>query len=479
MRQDWEQAEKTNQYHEELAETAERIAAGDLTCEVHPQSEADILGHSFARMVSNLRSLLSTLSDSTEAVAATSKELTALASEVGEATQNVTRHIQEVAEAANQSAGISQEMALGSEAQARSATEVNVIMEHLKQAIGSVKAGGQRQQDAVQSVDGGIRQTAQAMGGVTHNAQRMAQAANQAATIAQNGGHAVEHTIASIGRIRVQVAASSEKVRELGTRSQEIGAIVETIDQIAEQTNLLALNAAIEAARAGEHGKGFAVVADEVRKLAERASVSTKHIAEIIQLTRTGVEEAIHAMEESTNEVAHGVSRSEEAGNALMQIQEAVQAVEAEVEGVTQVTTGINDQMQAVLASIASVRQVVEANEDAIEAMAAHSDQVFSAIEAVSAVSEETAAGAQEMSAAAQNVSANAKDVANLVARQVSGTQAVQEGILRLDAMMAETRKMVAQFRNGTGETESEVRPSSPSATRLPALPTDRTAKAA
>src|SRR5579883_96827 len=159
----------------------------------------------------------------------------------------------------------------------------------------------------------------------------MADAARQASQVAQSGGQAVQDTISSMSRIQEQVASSSAKVAELGAKGQEIGAIIETIDQIAEQTNLLALNAAIEAARAGEHGKGFAVVADEVRKLAERATQATKEIGSLIGSVRSGVDDAVTAMEAATREVRAGATQSQEAGTALAQILQAAQSVAAEV----------------------------------------------------------------------------------------------------------------------------------------------------
>ena len=127
--------------------------------------------------------------------------------------------------------------------------------------------------------------------------------AASAAEATDHGQKAVRQTVGEMDRIKQTVEQASVKVTELGAKSDQIGAIVETIDDIAEQTNLLALNAAIEAARAGEQGKGFAVVADEVRKLAERSSRATKEIAALIGEVQTGTEEAVEAMRAGADEV--------------------------------------------------------------------------------------------------------------------------------------------------------------------------------
>ena len=138
-----------------------------------------------------------------------------------------------------------------------------------------------------------------------------------AAEAAANGLAAVDKTADGMARIKSAVEASAVKVTELGAKGDQIGAIVETIDDIADQTNLLALNAAIEAARAGEQGKGFAVVADEVRKLAERSGRATKEIAALIAEVQQGTEEAVKAMTVGAAEVEAGAQLAVDSKTAL------------------------------------------------------------------------------------------------------------------------------------------------------------------
>lgn len=431
----------------EMALAAESIAAGDLTVRVMARGEKDTLGIAFAQMTENLRELVGEVVHSAEAVSTISIQLSSAADQTGQAASEIAHSIQEVAAAASQSAMTSQEVAKGSEQQAQVAMKAAGAMDSLQAAVEKVQQGGKQQHEAAQQAELGMQQAAQAVDDVACSAQQMAKTAQQAADIAHTGGKAVEKTIDSMGRIKEQVEAASERVVELGQKGQQIGAIIETIDQIAEQTNLLALNAAIEAARAGEHGKGFAVVADEVRKLAERATSATKEISTLIGSVRLGVDASVQAMQDSRKEVLEGSACSEEAGNALTQILEAAERVASEVQQVTNTSEKMATSVQAVRAAVTTVLYVTEENKSSVQEMAVNAEQVSSAISTVASTSQQTAAGAEEMSASAEEVAASTENVSAAVQEQTASVEEVSASVNELKGMAISLQELVSQFK--------------------------------
>ena len=149
---------------------------------------------------------------------------------------------------------------------------------------------------------------------MSKNSAESADVAQRSVQIATKGAGVVRQTIQGMDSIRDQIQETSKRIKRLGESSQEIGSIVELINDIAEQTNILALNAAIQAASAGEAGRGFAVVADEVQRLAERASNATKRIETLVQTIQSDTNEAVSSMEQTTAEVVAGARLAEDAG---------------------------------------------------------------------------------------------------------------------------------------------------------------------
>jgi methyl-accepting chemotaxis protein len=166
---------------------------------------------------------------------------------------------------------------------------------------------------------------------IANNCIKAASASQRASVSAATGTEVVERTVEAMNRIAGRVADCAQTIENLGARSTQIGQIISTIEDIADQTNLLALNAAIEAARAGEHGRGFAVVADEVRALAERTTVATKEIGNMVKSIQKDTQEAVHNMEQSVTEVQSGTQEAALSGMALKEILEQINSVSAQV----------------------------------------------------------------------------------------------------------------------------------------------------
>ncbi|MFO1413269.1 MAG: methyl-accepting chemotaxis protein [Burkholderiales bacterium] len=179
----------------------------------------------------------------------------------------------------------------------------------------------QRQNREIQQASASVLQMAQSINEVSQTANQSARVAQQSLAAAEKGGQVVQNQIAGMNEIRTQIQDTSKRIKRLGESSMEIGEIVELISDITEQTNVLALNAAIQAASAGEAGRGFTVVAEEVQRLAERSGEATKQIEAIVKTIQADTQDAVAAMEKSTVGVVEGTKLSDAAGQALTEIQ--------------------------------------------------------------------------------------------------------------------------------------------------------------
>ncbi len=179
----------------------------------------------------------------------------------------------------------------------------------------------QRQNKEIQVASASVLQMAESINEVSQTATQSARVAQQSLAAAEKGGQVVQNQIAGMNEIRTQIQDTSKRIKRLGESSMEIGEIVELISDITEQTNVLALNAAIQAASAGEAGRGFTVVAEEVQRLAERSGEATKQIEAIVKTIQADTQDAVAAMEKSTVGVVEGTKLSDAAGQALTEIQ--------------------------------------------------------------------------------------------------------------------------------------------------------------
>lgn len=213
----------------------------------------------------------------------------------------------------------------------------------------------ERQAREVTAVTNTIAATSQSMQQVSARADQLAQQAQQSVDVAHNGAMTVGRTIQGMAALREQIQDTSKRIKRLGESSQEIGNIIEFINDIAEQTNTLALNASIQAAMAGEAGRGFAVVADEVQRLAERAANATRQIENLVKTIQADTNEAIISMERSTQNVVTGAKSAEEAGQSLTRVETSSQEL---ARLITEISASARNQ-SAAATKIAGTMQVI------------------------------------------------------------------------------------------------------------------------
>ncbi|MEK4425721.1 methyl-accepting chemotaxis protein [Solibacillus sp. FSL K6-1523] len=338
---------------DKLKESAVTISKGDLTETLTITSNDEIgqLGQAFNEMQNNLRTLIQKVEVNAEEVASSAEELTANADQTSLATEQVAIAIQEVASSAD-----TQTTNIGKNAE--SLSEISKAILHIAEISSTVTD------------------------------------LSQNATVqADEGGKAVQDTKEQMNSIHLSVSDSNAKIQTLHERSQQITSILDVITDIADQTNLLALNAAIEAARAGEHGKGFAVVADEVRKLAEQSQQSAKQIFELVNGIQVDTEQSVRIMAQVTEDVQSGLRVSDEAIAKFQVIMTSMREITPQMEEVS----SASEQMSA------SVQEVTAITEDL----------AFSAKENA-ATSEEVAASTEEQLASMEEINASAGSLSNM-----------------------------------------------------------------
>jgi methyl-accepting chemotaxis protein len=250
-------------------------------------------------------------------------------------------------------------------------------------SAGQMSDGASQQAERAHQVATASEEMSQTVEDIARNATSIANTATRTATTAREGGQTVEQAVKEVTEIAQTVGESADHITSLAELSKRIGEIIGIINEIADQTNLLALNAAIEAARAGEHGRGFAVVADEVRKLAERTTGATSEVSGIIREIQGKVTNAVTSIEKVSTKVDRGVNLSNKAG----------------------------DELQTIVKSVDELHLMIQQIATAIDEMSATSDQISKDIESISGISAETSESSAEVHRASTDLSRLGNDL--------------------------------------------------------------------
>lgn len=234
--------------------------------------------------------------------------------------------------------------------------QVASAAEVTQESTQSLTSSSQKQAREIANVTSAVSEMAKSIEQVSEHSKSSANVAQQSVNIAHKGAQAVSRTIDGMDTIREQIQETSKRIKRLGESSQEIGDIVGLIDEIADQTNILALNAAIQASTAGEAGRGFAVVADEVQRLAERAGTATKQIEVLVKTIQSDTNEAVISMEQSTTNVVSGAKLAVNAGEALTEIESVSDNLAALIQNITDAT----DKQTAAASNVKQAMNVIQ-----------------------------------------------------------------------------------------------------------------------
>jgi methyl-accepting chemotaxis protein len=361
----------------QMAAVSAAIAEGRLSVSVQPRSSQDTMAVAFSRMTHGLRELVSQVRDSAS----------------------------QVANGAGQMATASDESAKVSVQAASAIDEVTSTMHEMSINVQSVVKNTQVQSSSVAETSASIDEMVTSIQRVADTARLLVEISYRSREEAKSGMSTMDKATEGLNRASQSIQSSAEIIDALGRRADDIGKIIEVIDDLAEQTNLLALNAAIEAARAGEHGLGFAVVAEEVRKLAEKSTQSTKEISDLIGGIQKEAREAVENMDKSTTMVQEGLLLNKDLSLALDKISDVVSEVYKFSQEIGAATTEQSNGSAQIAKATNRLTEITHEINSSVEEQASGAQAVVRAMERMREMVQQSTSSSTGLAATAEQMS--------------------------------------------------------------------------
>jgi methyl-accepting chemotaxis protein len=497
-----------------MVEVASAVAKGDLTetLKIDSADEIGLLARSLQEMVANLRRIVDNIQETSVQVASSAGQISANAKLINQGAQSqaqaaeetstsmeemaasiqtvagnaqsLATYVEETSSSINQMGASIEEVARSSATLASTITEASATIEEMTVSIDQMAKNLENLAGTVTETSATVEELTTFIASVAHNADSLSQAAQKTAhTVsemaaavsdvakiaeeadrisrrasedARTGDEAVGRTIAGMRTISETMENTARVITGLGRRSQEIGKILEVIEEIADQTNLLALNAAIEAARAGEAGRGFAVVADEVRKLAERSVEATKEIGEVIRQVQAETGDAVETAKAGAAETKEGITLADKAGLALRSIIDSVSRSSQLMAQIASATAKQSLASSEVLQTVSNMTSATNQVTSAVREQAEGTKQIRQAMENINRImtqaaysTKEQAAGGRQVRVAVENMNKISGQVNIATKEQAEGSRQIVQAVDNMNRMTQQVSYATAEQKRG------------------------------